>query len=82
MEEDYFKISRNELRRLLILEIYAKALMNLSLDGDFYGELYKIATEGNVIKDDVQQELRKSFANEAVQKKVENMMKEKYESLE
>ena len=66
MEEDYFKISRNELRRLLILEMYAKALMNLSLDGDFYGELYKIATEGNVIKDGVQQELRKSFANEKV----------------
>lgn len=41
MEEDYFKISRNELRRLLILEMYFNAIIKLSPVGDFYGEIYR-----------------------------------------
>lgn len=41
MEKDYFKISRNELRRLLILEMYFDAIIKLSPTGDFYGEIYR-----------------------------------------
>lgn len=77
-----FKISRNELRRLLILEMHAKAYSALPDEGDFYGELYQVATNGERLRDDLHQELRKSTANTAVWDRVEELMDEKYESLE
>ena len=81
MEEDYFKISRNELRRLLILEMYFNAIIKLSPVGDFYGELYKNTT-GEELEEELSQDERREKANMAVEEKSSEIIETKFESLE
>ena len=81
MEEDYFKISRNELRRLLILEMYFNAIIKLSPVGDFYGELYKNTT-GEELEEELSQDERREKANMAVKEKSSEIIRTKFESLE
>lgn len=81
MEEDYFKISRNELRRLLILEMYFNAIIKLSPVGDFYGELYKNTT-GEELEEELSQDERREKANMAVEEKSSEIIRTKFESLE
>lgn len=81
MEEDYFKISRNELRRLLILEMYFNAIIKLSPVGDFYGELYKNTT-GEELEEELSQDERREKANMAVEEKSSEIIRIKFESLE
>lgn len=81
MEEDYFKISRNELRRLLILEMYFNAIIKLSPVGDFYGELYKNTT-GEELGEELSQDERREKANMAVEEKSSEIIRTKFESLE
>lgn len=81
MEEDYFKISRNELRRLLILEMYFNAIIKLSPVGDFYGELYKNTT-GEELEEELSQDERREKANMAVEEKSSKIIRTKFESLE
>lgn len=81
MEEDYFKISRNELRRLLILEMYFNAIIKLSPIGDFYGELYKNTT-GEELEEELSQDERREKANMAVEEKSSEIIRTKFESLE
>lgn len=80
MEEDYFKISRNELRRLLILEMYFNAIIKLSPVGDFYGELYKNTT-GEELEEELSQDERREKANMAVEEKSSEIIRTKFESL-
>nr|DAU62850.1 MAG TPA: hypothetical protein [Caudoviricetes sp.] len=81
MEKDYFKISRNELRRLLILEMYFDAIIKLSPIGDFYGELYKNTT-GEELGEELSQDERREKANMAVEEKSSEIIRTKFESLE
>lgn len=81
MEEDYFKISRNELRRLLILEMYFNAIIKLSPVGDFYGELYKNTT-GEELEEELSQDERREKANMAVEEKSSEIIRTKFESSE
>lgn len=81
MEEDYFKISRNELRRLLTLEMYFNAIIKLSPVGDFYGELYKNTT-GEELEEELSQDERREKANMAVEEKSSEIIRTKFESLE
>ena len=81
MEEDYFKISRNELRRLLILEMYFNAIIKLSPVGDFYGELYKNTT-GEELGEELSQDERREKANMTVEEKSSEIIRTKFESLE
>lgn len=81
MEKDYFKISRNELRRLLILEMYFDAITKLSPTGDFYGELYKNTT-GEELGEELSQDERREKTNMAVEKKSSEIIRTKFESLE
>lgn len=81
MEKDYFKISRNELRRLLILEMYFDAIIKLSPAGDFYGELYKNTT-GEELGEELSQDERREKANMAVEEKSSEIIRTKFESLE
>lgn len=81
MKEDYFKISRNELRRLLILEMYFNAIIKLSPVGDFYGELYKNTT-GEELEEELSQDERREKANMAVEEKSSEIIRTKFESLE
>lgn len=81
MEKDYFKISRNELRRLLILEMYFDAIIKLSPVGDFYGELYKNTT-GEELEEELSQDERREKANMAVEEKSSEIIRTKFESLE
>lgn len=81
MEKDYFKISRNELRRLLILEMYFNAIIKLSPVGDFYGELYKNTT-GEELEEELSQDERREKANMAVEEKSSEIIRTKFESLE
>lgn len=81
MEEDYFKISRNELRRLLILEMYFNAIIKLSPVGDFYGELYKNTT-GEELGEELSRDERREKANMAVEEKSSEIIRTKFESLE
>lgn len=81
MEEDYFKISRNELRRLLILEMYFNAIIKLSPVGDFYEELYKNTT-GEELGEELSQDERREKANMAVEEKSSEIIRTKFESLE
>lgn len=81
MEEDYFKISRNELRRLLILEMYFNAIIKLSPVGDFYGELYKNTT-GEELEEELSQDGRREKANMAVEEKSSEIIRTKFENLE
>ena len=81
MEKDYFKISRNELRRLLILEMYFDAIIKLSPTGDFYGELYKNTT-GEELGEELSQDERREKANMEVEEKSSEIIRTKFESLE
>lgn len=59
-----YKISGDELNRLLIAEMYFNAIAKLSPLGDFYGELYKNST-GKELDSEISQEERRLIANQA-----------------
>lgn len=76
-----YKISGDELNRLLIAEMYFNAIAKLSPLGDFYGELYKNST-GKELDSEISQEERRLIANQAAQEKSLEIIENKFESLE
>lgn len=77
----FYKISGNELNRLLIAEMYFNAIAKLSPLGDFYGELYKGAS-GEELSEELSQDERREKANIAAQEKSLEIIETKFESLE
>ena len=77
----FYKISGDELNRLLIAEMYFNAIAKLSPLGDFYGELYKGAN-GEELSEELSQDERREKANIAAQEKSLEIIETKFESLE
>lgn len=77
----FYKISGNELNRLLIAEMYFNAIAKLSPFGDFYGKLYKDAS-GEELSEELSQDERREKANIAAQEKSLEIIETKFESLE
>lgn len=77
----FYKISGDELNRLLIAEMYFNAIAKLSPLGDFYGELYKNST-GEELNNEISQEERRLIANQVAQEKSLKIIENKFESLE
>lgn len=77
----FYKISGDELNRLLIAEMYFNAIAKLSPLGDFYGELYKDAS-GEELSKELSQDERREKANIAAQEKSLEIIGTKFESLE
>lgn len=76
----FYKISGDELNRLLIAEMYFNAISKLSPLGDFYGELYQDAV-GEELSEEFSQDERREKANAAVQEKSLEIIESKFESL-
>lgn len=78
----FYKISGDELNRLLIAEMYFNAISELSPLGDFYGELYQLATGEELNDSNLSPDDKREKANSAAQDRVLNIIETKFESLE
>lgn len=78
----FYKISGDELNRLLIAEMYFNAISKLSPLGDFYGELYQLVTGEELDDSELSSDGKREKANSAAQDKALNIIETKFESLE
>lgn len=77
-----YQILGSELQRLLQADFYFKAMTQLNPQGDFYGELFKLVSNGNILDLTLDETQRRDQANEAINKQVEKIIKGNFKSLE